>query len=459
MLKFQAAYRARRSRWQRRFPVAAVTALVLLAAAGLTAPVAGASTLAQATGDAGIEIVQNDAQVNFPSEIRFQLRAESPDTIAKVSLEYQVDDSRVVNQGVPAYSPGSSVTAIYAWRVSGVLLPGSEVRYQWVVETTTGRRLVTPIQDVAFSDTRFPWRERSAGNVLVQTYVAERTSSDTLVQLTTETLGRIEREFGLTLEKPLRIFGYATQEHYLSAMAQTVAGQPAITVGTDRIIIFTGLAQPMLQQVLRREVAQALFRQRTRNAYTEPPLWLTEGFAQYISPEEQLLTQNNMQALRQLAQSKQLLSLRSISGSFPTTQRENALARVESYSVVRYIVEQHGAQKLRVLLLAIKEGNAADDGLKQALGLTMDQLEGKWKDAVKAGRAARPPDSESAAAEQRPGAAAPTGPLARATEFWRGVFGDYTQWVLIGAGSLLGLTVVLLILGSLLRRHSAEEEL
>ena len=90
----------------------------------------------------------------------------------------------------------------------------------------------------------------------------------------------------------------------------------------------------------------------------------------FLSGEE--IPPENIEILRQLDSEGQLFSLRSLNAGFPSTDRERTIAYLESYSALRYIVEEFGTEKLKTLLAAISEGNATDDGsFVQALGVTV----------------------------------------------------------------------------------------
>ncbi|MGH2367654.1 MAG: hypothetical protein ACRDI2_05595, partial [Chloroflexota bacterium] len=245
----------------------AVTLCWMLAA--LLAPGTRAALAQGATGIPGLQ-TESTAQVEFGAEIRFQLQAQSDEPITSVLFLYQVDDSPVQNTGVPSYRPGTSVDAIYSWRVANVLVPGTEIRYRWQVETASGRRATTKEQLVAYDDTRFNWQTVKGDLVTVYYPSSDPQAGQALLEEAGKAQGRLRREYGLSLDKPLRIFAYTGREEYASAL---YTGRPldvATTVGTDRIFVLapggtSGMTVAL--QGLRRELATALFLQKTRNPY------------------------------------------------------------------------------------------------------------------------------------------------------------------------------------------------
>jgi hypothetical protein len=423
----------------------------------------GAAPAASGTGTA-VGLIQADstARVDFGSQIQFQVRAIGAEPIANVLFLYQVDDSDVQNTGVPAYQPGAVVTATYPWRVAGVLAPGSEVRYQWQIETTSGKQLTTAEQSVTYNDTRFNWREAHADQATVYYRDGDGDTGQALLDQASKTEKRLTKDFGLTADRPIKIYAYTRQQDLISALGGRPA-DAALTIGSDRIFVLAPSGTSAMNQALKalsREVGAAIFAQKTRNPYSQAPQWLAQGFALYVGGEE--LTPDYYKALQQVAQQNQLLPLKTLNGNFPNGDRDRALATVESLSAVKYMVDTYGADKMRSLFAAFRDGNTVDDAVKKGLGVTFDQFETRWKNSLKSGAAAK------AASQRTPsgtnGSASGDSVVDRlfgpAVQFWEGIFGAYTRPVLIAAGGLVCLGLVTVVGGSIVgavRKANAEE--
>jgi hypothetical protein len=432
---------------------------------------------ALAQNDAGaIRVEDSTAITSFEvevREIRFQLRARSErndDPIRSVMLLYYVDDSAVQNTAVPTYRPGAAVTASYVWRVTNVLVPGTEIKYQWQVETVGGRKQTTPAQTLMYSDTRFIWREAQADHLTVYFHSVDPQTGTVLLEEGKKTLATLRSEYGLSPDRTLRVFAYARQQDYVSALS-TGSRQldVAMTWGTDRIFVLApgGTGMPTTLQGLRAEVANAVFRQKTSNPYGEPPRWLGEGFALMMS--ERQLSAQDYKTLGQMAEGNRLLSMRSLNGNLPSTERELSLAYAQSLSLVRYMYDSYGAQKMRALYAAIKEGNTTDDALRKSLGVTLEQLETRWKNALKNGSAARTATGNDGSRADRPAPSAAQGTsqgekdasmedaggfLSDATynqpvRFWQGVLGDKAQLFVWGANGFIVLGIIAVVAGTI----------
>lgn len=432
--------------------------------------------------DGPVRVEENDAASSFGAdvrEIRFQLRAKSDkteDPIRSVTLLYNVDDSAVQNTAVPAFRPGPSVTATYIWRVTNVLVPGTEIKYQWQVETAGGRKVTTQPKSITYNDTRFAWRESQGEHLTVFWHGSDSETSAVLLDEAKKTLALMRSQFGLSPDKPLRVYAYTRQQDYVSALATGSRQlEAAMTFGTDRIFVLAqgGSGMNTSLQGLRAEVANAIYRQKTSNPYAEPPRWLGEGLALMVSGRE--LSAQDYKTLGQLVEADRMLALTSLNGAFPTAERDRSLAYAQSLSLVRYMYDSFGAAKMKTLFAAIKEGATVDDALKKSLNISLGQLENRWKNALRSGAAARAAANGAAMradrAAQGLGADDPIiddsvdgvladVAIAQPTRFWSGMFGKNTQWVVLGTNVFIGLALVTVIGGTIfssVRRLRADD--
>lgn len=416
------------------------------------------------------------AEVDFGNEIRFLVRARSvraDDPLTSVLLLYRVDESAVQNTGVPSFQPGAVVSALYRWRVSGVLLPGAEVRYQFQLETKSGAKITTPEQSVTYNDTRFDWREVKSGKVTAHWHSTDANTGQAILDEATRTLGRMEQEFGLVPDRPINVFAYVRAPDYASAVA-TSGRLLEYAVGSGMARVYVLYAEPNTTEALmalRREIARTVFDQKTTNPFSPPPRWLSVGFSRYVAGED--VPAENQKVLTDFAQNSRLLALKTLAGNMPTTDRERALALEESLSAVKYMAGAYPPEKIRAMFDAFKEGNTVDDALKKGLGNTLDQFETKWKNSLRLGLPQKPntanPTPRSGGASSS-GSASPRtvsgtgsatsdspGPeslafvdlvFGQSVDFWRGLFGEQTRYVLLGALVFIVAAVGAVVIGS-----------
>lgn len=137
-----------------------------------------------------------------------------------------------------------------------------------------------------------------------------------------------------------------------------------------------GLDRPTatLVRVLRHEVAHSFVASRTG---ANCPTWLQEGLAQWLEGGE---PDREDATLASLARGSALPRLDSLEPAFVGLPEAKAqVAYAESLSAVAYILKHHGEDGLRRLIAALATGLKAAEALPAAIGLSYEQLQGRWQ--------------------------------------------------------------------------------
>ena len=74
-----------------------------------------------------------------------------------------------------------------------------------------------------------------------------------------------------------------------------------------------------------------------------------------------------------------LITLRSLSSSFPAAHGGAFLSYAQSRSLVAYLIDAHGWEKIRELLAVFQEGSTYDDALHRVYGFDMGALDEIWR--------------------------------------------------------------------------------
>ncbi|MBU1095578.1 MAG: biopolymer transporter Tol [Bacteroidetes bacterium] len=101
------------------------------------------------------------------------------------------------------------------------------------------------------------------------------------------------------------------------------------------------------------------------------PHWFHEGMAEYLSTGWET---NSDQFIRNAIINEFLPDINQLTGYFGYRGGQ---------SVFQYIAEKYGDQKVGELLRKIKNGGSVDEGLKSAVGLTLEELNDRWKKDLK----------------------------------------------------------------------------
>jgi hypothetical protein len=124
------------------------------------------------------------------------------------------------------------------------------------------------------------------------------------------------------------------------------------------------------------EFSHLIIHRAVANPYGDLPRWLDEGLAMWAEGE---LDSEYRSALNQAIKSNTLVSLKTLSSNFPADSKQATLAYAESYSVIVYIRDNLGRQKIAELLKVFKSGSTDDAALQSVLGMTTAELDSRWR--------------------------------------------------------------------------------
>ncbi|MFZ5818328.1 MAG: peptidase MA family metallohydrolase, partial [Chloroflexota bacterium] len=99
--------------------------------------------------------------------------------------------------------------------------------------------------------------------------------------------------------------------------------------------------------------------------------------------------------LDQAIRSDQLLTVRSLSAGFSEVPDRAYLSYSQSYSIVKFLIETYGQEKMNALLAALRDGTTIDDALRDIYGFDVEGLEDAWRSAI--GAAPRPASAQATA--------------------------------------------------------------
>ena len=334
----------------------------------------------------GLAILNNSAQVEFPTKLSFNLSVESDVNITDIRLHYTVDRmsfTQVTSEVYIKFEPATSVDAEWTWdmRKTGGLPPGSSIDYWWTVEDANGDRVKTAPIQVQFDDNRYPWHSVTEDMVTIYWYEGKKSFAQELMAAAQQALARLTVDTGAELDKPVKIYIYANARDLRGSMIypQEWTGGVAFT---RYGIIAIGIAPGNLhwgKRTIAHELAHVVINQVTFNPYSSLPTWLSEGLAMYA--EGELEPEYTSYLSRAVAEGS-LLSVRSLSSPFSAYAEESHLSYAQSYSLVEFLVSSHGQGKMLELLKTFKQGSSYDGALEKAYGFDMDGLDSLWRDYI-----------------------------------------------------------------------------
>jgi hypothetical protein len=330
-----------------------------------------------------ITVSSSSTQAQFPSALTFKVSAQSSVQITEIRLQYTVEQlsfAIVTSEAFVQFTPSTSVTTEWKWDMvqSGGLPPGTVVTYWWVIKDATGNILKTVPAQVTFDDTRFSWQKITQGKVTILWYSGQQSFADDIMSTAQQAIDRLTTDTGAYLKEAIRIYIYANTTDLKGSMIfpQEWTGGVAFT---EYSCIAIGISPSNLawgKRAVAHELTHLVTHQMTFNPYNNLPTWLEEGIAMYN--EGPMQSQFSSQ-LNSAISSKSLISLQTLSSPFSTDSQKSYLSYAESDSVVDFLINTYGKDKMFQLLDTFRQGSTYDGALKKVYGLDTKGLNAKWQ--------------------------------------------------------------------------------
>ncbi|MBN8583013.1 MAG: hypothetical protein J0L96_20275 [Anaerolineae bacterium] len=338
---------------------------------------------AQAAPHANVEA--DSATLDFPNTVTFSATLTSSTDIVSVTLEYgneQLTCGEVVAKAFPDFSPGTEVDVAWLWdmRQSGSLPPGTTIWWRWRYTDSTGKEFLSEKQTITWLDSQHDWKTLADKDVRIHYYGKSESFAQTMLDAGLEGLRRNKDQAGMTPDIPVEIYVYPSYDE----MRDAILYEPQWTGGlaySDSSIIIMGTSgdDEFDKATVIHEVTHILV---GRNAFTcigFIPTWLNEGLAVY---NEGPLDQS-MQAQFDIAlRDDEFFPVRSLGGNFSEIPEKALLSYAQSYSVVNFMLETYGQEKMSQLLTALSNAEPVDDALVSIYGLDTDGLDAAWRDSL-----------------------------------------------------------------------------
>jgi hypothetical protein len=388
-------------------------------------------TAAQSTPPA---VLSDEALVDFPDSVTFRLTLDENTPITQATLTYQLGLNSCLQAGtqVPVEVDGPVIEWTWVMSRSGNPPPGAQMWWQWSLTDQAGNVTQTPRQELTFQDERFDWQtvETEAGvagtPIRLHWYRGEEVGPR-LLEAAVAGLERLEEDVGIQLDGDVEFFIYGDSADMRQALlyVQDWAGGVAFS---EYNTILIGVPPDQVEgwgvSTVRHELAHLVIGQFARSCLGGSlPTWLSEGLAMYAEGEPDETTRRDIEMGIEF---DTFMPVRSLNGAFPARGSEATSAYSQSYSLVDFLLDKYGQEKMQALLLALAGASGYDQALEQVYGFNVDGLEEAWRAAIGAPPRSIPPTptpivaaaiptvNPAGAAQSQPtpasNAAAPSGP-------------------------------------------------
>jgi hypothetical protein len=341
-----------------------------------------ASAAARAQSGTGVtfDAPSGSGTLSTPLVFRTAFRSdEVPDRVELLSRTKGSDIDVARTAQVTPQDDGSYVAELVQ---AGFTAANTSIDFRFRVTTPSGVD-TGPTASVTVADDRFEWRTKSDDTVTVHWYEGDDAFAERALRVGQDAIDQAASLLGVTQVDPVDFFIYATEEALRGALGpgarEHVGGQanPAIRTLVGRIGP-SEVESTWIDTLVTHELTHMVFADATSNPYHQPPRWLNEGLAVYLSEGYGI---GDRSQVADAAGSGSLIPLAGLVGLFPTTYERFSLAYAESVAAVSFFIDTYGKDKLVQLITSYRDGVTDDDAFLAATGSDFAAFDAAWIEA------------------------------------------------------------------------------
>ncbi len=333
-----------------------------------------------ALAQGGVRFENMAARENFPQEILFTVVVEGDSEITHLELAYRASGDPFTHSRYPDITPARRLEITYRLDTQVEFYPpGSEFYYYWIATDASGRASESPEQVFTYEDNRFTWQKVATERVSVYWYEGDEAFGREVLDTAVRALERLEQDAGVQAERPIRIYLYANEEDFRGALGpnspEWIGGQAMPHLGLIVAYISPGETYE-IGRMIPHELSHVVLYQATHNPYGDNPTWFEEGLAVH---NQEVPDYDYPLLVREAARRGRLIPLRALSASFPSDPELAVLSYAESAGIIEFILKEYGSEGLSALVKVFAEGETAEGAVQRALGLSLEELEARWR--------------------------------------------------------------------------------
>ena len=332
------------------------------------------------------DVTDDQVTFSFPETATFSATLSANSNITSVTLEYgneQLTCGEVTAKAFPEFTSAKTTQIEWTWdmRQSGSLPPGAQIWWRWLYTDETGAEFSSEIKTATWLDDVHDWQTISSGDLRLHWYGKDQAFAQTMLDAGLEGLRRNKEQAGLGTDAPIDLYVYPNYDD----MKDAILYEPSWTGGMafpEYNIFIMGISasdSTWDQNTVIHELTHILIGHFTFSCIGTVPTWLNEGLAMF---SEGKLDSNAQAQLDQAIRDDTVLTVRSLNGGFSELSDKANLSYSQSQSIVSFLIETYGQEKLTQLLAALRDAKPIDDALLEVYGFDTDGLEDAWRQSV-----------------------------------------------------------------------------
>ncbi len=362
--------------------LAALLGAVLSTSPAAAADPAGAEVLSQPVLVAAVTFGTPTATSSFGKSLEFKQPVTIAATPTRVELLLTTPGS-IGPEVIPSADPTAAGISTLDYRLdvaTGGIAPNTTFVARWRVVDDSGRTWLGPSIRQTYVDDRFTWKTLHGSHVNVHWYDGDQAFGAKALKIGDDAVAATARLLGVTETDPIDFFIYADQQPFYDALGpgtrENVGGQARPDIRTLFALITPAeIDAGWIESVVPHELTHVVFATATDNPYHEPPHWLNEGLAVYLSDG---YTASAKDDVASAVRGGSIIPLDGLAGAFPTTRDRFVLAYDESVSAVERIVRVNGREALIKLIRSYRDGVSDDEAFQAAIGRDTAGFEADW---------------------------------------------------------------------------------
>lgn len=345
-----------------------------------------------AFAQSSIVVTSQSVDMHFPRTMRFNIQAKSDTPIRALTLTVRQRGVALGSRFVVPVTSERTVRSGFDWNFQspaqgGYLPPGTDGDYSWRIEDAAGNVLDTPRAGYVVGDRTHDWQTLSNDVLSVSWYQGGADFGTAVFSRALVAREFLSRQLGIENILPLKVFIYATKQDFFSALPPFSAEWTGGRMFPEFGIILINFAPDNTDWGLRatsHEISHAILHSKIRGTIGElsVPHWLDEGLAVYNETADHAPDDQFDRMFLLAARRNNLIPLKKLEQRFPDNSDQAELAYGESYSAVKFLIEEYGNAKFATLLDVYEKGALPDDGLIQVYNMNQDELENAWRQKI-----------------------------------------------------------------------------
>ncbi len=334
------------------------------------------------------DVKDDQVKFDFPNTATFSAALSANAEITSITLEYgdkQQTCGDVIAKAYPQFEAGKTVQAEWTWdmRQSGSLPPGAQIWWRWRYTDSSGAEFVSDEKSATWLDDLHNWQMLADGDLRVHWYDKNQSFGQSMLDAGAEGLRRNKEQAGLVTDAPVDIYVYPNYDD----MKDAILYEPSWTGGmafAEHNVVIMGISNSDStwdKNTVIHELTHVLIGHFTFSCIGTVPTWLNEGLAMFS--EGDLDSQTQAQ-LKNAISADELINVRSLNGGFSELPDKANLSYAQSQSIVKFLIETYGQEKMTQLLGGLRDAKPIDDALMATYAFDTDGLEDAWRKSVNA---------------------------------------------------------------------------